>query len=355
MTIEHEFILSFYKEISTINKDKQVFLVQHIETGQVYVKKTILAYNYDLYQLLKKNAFPFIPRIEELIIDDERLIVIEEFINGRNLQDFLDEKKFSEEEVKSIIFRLCDILQPLHNHVPEIIHRDIKPSNLMLDSIGQLYLIDFDAAKVFDPKKKRDTVLMGTAEYAAPEQYGFSQSSTKTDIYAIGILINELLTGKLPVNELYSGPLQAVIQKCTAIDPEKRFNSVIELRNSRGFVDEEPSNLPPGFRSDNLLVKFFSALGYILLIYVIMTTEFEDANGIEYSTGIQYLNRIMCTSMILLAIFYLGNMSGIRNIFPFRQRSNGLGNKLRIALGCFLLMMIPAGITVIIESILGIA
>ena len=118
---------------------------------------------------------------------------------------------------------LCQILKPLHEYDPPIIHRDIKPSNLILDSQNHLFLIDFDASKNYNPDKSRDTVLMGTEDYAAPEQYGFLQSSERTDIFSVGVLANKMLTGVLPSESRPVGPFQSIISKCLSIDPQDRY------------------------------------------------------------------------------------------------------------------------------------
>ena len=67
-----------------------------------------------------------------------------------------------------------------------------------------------------------DTCLMGTREYAAPEQYGFGQSDARTDIYALGVILNRLLTGDFPKNKLYEGRLKPVIQTCIQMDADAR-------------------------------------------------------------------------------------------------------------------------------------
>ena len=80
---------------------------------------------------------------------------------------------------------------------------DIKPTNIMLQGdfkkgqgIVSVYLIDFNTARVFDAERNRDTELIGTRGFAAPEQYGFSQSDARTDIYGLGVLLNYMLCGK---------------------------------------------------------------------------------------------------------------------------------------------------------------
>ena len=137
----------------------------------------------------------------------------------------------------------------LHNASPSIIHRDIKPENIIIAPNNKVYLIDFNAAKRFNPDKNYDTVLMETVEYAAPEQFGFSPSDIQTDIYALGVLLNVMLTGCFPREKLYDGKLSTVILKCISIDPSKRFRSVTRLSDSLSHGRVPFWFLPPGFRT----------------------------------------------------------------------------------------------------------
>ena len=131
-----------------------------------------------------------------------------------------------EDEAVSMIIQLCRILKQLHRCRSPIIHRDLKPANIMISSDGVVKLIDFNAAKEYRMGQMEDTCLMGTREYAAPEQYGFGQSDARTDIYALGVILNRLLTGDFPKNKLYEGRLKPVIQTCIQMDADARYQSV---------------------------------------------------------------------------------------------------------------------------------
>lgn len=91
---------------------------------------------------------------------------------------------------------------------------------------GSVYLLDINAAKWFDPEQKEDTRLMGTPRFAAPEQfgYGFYASSEKTDIYALGILLNVMITGKFPKEEKAPGSIWEIIENCIALEPTSRYS-----------------------------------------------------------------------------------------------------------------------------------
>ena len=91
-------------------------------------------------------------------------------------------------------------------------------------------LIDFDASRLEKENAGMDTRIMGTTGYAAPEQYGFSQSDARADIYAMGILLNEMLTRKHPSQKLAEGVLRPVIERCIEVNVDKRYPNVRELQ-----------------------------------------------------------------------------------------------------------------------------
>lgn len=119
---------------------------------------------------------------------------------------------YQREKAVDYIEQLCAVVRVLHEQKPIIIHRDIKPSNVMLSADGVIKLIDFDASKDFTPDEKRDTELIGTFNYAAPEQYGFASSDPRTDIY---ILLAFCFMSLSPVpNQMRSGyPIRENMKK----------------------------------------------------------------------------------------------------------------------------------------------
>lgn len=102
----------------------------------------------------------------------------------------------------------------------------MKPSNVIITSYNRAVLLDFNAAKYHTAAKDSDTILLGTQGYAAPEQYGFGQSSPQTDIYSIGILLKEMAEASHCQNPY----IDAVTAKCTQMNPAERYQSIGELR-----------------------------------------------------------------------------------------------------------------------------
>lgn len=95
-----------------------------------------------------------IPRIIEYLEEDNRLILIEEYISGCSLQDMIDDGKLSLTDIFCYMLELCNILEILHAHSPAIIHRDIKPSNIIITNYNKAVLLDFNAAKYYSEQEK---------------------------------------------------------------------------------------------------------------------------------------------------------------------------------------------------------
>ena len=222
MTLQEECRLSYYEEVRQLSQNHNVFLVRHQESQQLFVRKVLTAYNLEIYHYLKDHPIDNTPKIYDLIEDEGRLIVIEEYIAGETLQKILMEHGMPPQAwVCGIMHQLCCIVEELHAVQPPIIHRDIKPSNIIVTDLQEVKLLDMNAAHLSHPDKKEDTVLMGTRGYAAPEQYGFGQSDVRTDVYALGKLMEQMGAG--------NGRYARIIRKATQVDPKRRYQSVMQL------------------------------------------------------------------------------------------------------------------------------
>ena len=129
--------------------------------------------------------------------------VIMDFIDGTPLEKRLEQlgsTRLSLTEVIDIGIVLCNVLEYLHSQQPPIIYRDLKPANIMLTRHGHIFLIDFGIARKFKPGKAKDTLPFGSPGYAAPEQYGKAQTTTRTDIYSLGAVLHQLLSGDDPTH-----------------------------------------------------------------------------------------------------------------------------------------------------------
>ncbi len=214
-----------YEEIENIGGRENVILVKDNDNDKFYVKKILKEYDVSVYRYLKDNPVSHMPRLIGVFEGDNYLIIIEEYIKGKTLLEILDAEVFEVTRAISLVRQVVCILKELHTMDTPIIHRDIKPSNIILTDDKEVYLLDINVAKWYDKDKTEDTKLLGTLHYAAPEQfgYGFNASSEKADIYAVGVLLNVLITGKLPKEEKAEGIVWKVIEKCISLDADDRY------------------------------------------------------------------------------------------------------------------------------------
>lgn len=216
---------SFVKALVNKN-DKKIIVVRHNISGEKYIRIDT-AQNADIYNVLKRISCPNLPVIYGVFSSPGGFSVIEEYIDGLTAAQTLSEGLYDEAGVKSVVKDICNALNVLHSS--GIIYRDIKPENIMIEKNGTAKLVDFDAARFFKSYKSQDTQFIGTSGFAAPEQYGINQSDERTDIFAVGILMNVMLTGEHPSKKMYKGKLTKIIEKCIEIDPDKRYSSVAQL------------------------------------------------------------------------------------------------------------------------------
>ena len=157
---------------------------------------------------------------------DDGQIVLEEYIDGITVADVMQTGKYNYRGARTILSEVCNALTVLHNR--GVIHRDIKPENVMIEKSGRVVLIDFNASRK-ESTAGKDTVIMGTVGYASPEQLGLSQTDARTDIYAAGVLLNVMLTGEHPTECFARGRAGRIVRKCTALNPDDRYQSSEKL------------------------------------------------------------------------------------------------------------------------------
>lgn len=182
----------------------------------------------EIYRKVAEIQSVHIPKVYHVEEQGDILLVVEEYIDGRTLGAYLKEEQPSDLQKMELMLQLCDALEVLHNCVPPVIHRDIKPSNILITTEGILKVIDFDAARQYNPEKNTsDTRLLGTIEYAAPEQFGYAQTDLRSDVYSLGVVFSEI---KMAQDALYAKDWKRIVDKCTSFDPENRYGNVEELK-----------------------------------------------------------------------------------------------------------------------------
>jgi WD40 repeat protein len=128
--------------------------------------------------------------------------------------------------VLAIGAQLCDVLSYLHTREPAIIFRDLKPANVMLSVYRQVYLIDFGSARFFKPGRPKDTIAFGSPGYAAPEQYGKAQTTPRSDLYSLGALLHQMLTGLDPAESSFQFK---PVRKCIANVPDELDQLIMRM------------------------------------------------------------------------------------------------------------------------------
>lgn len=202
-----------------------VLLLQNKQNGKRLVFRHYEG-NGEVYRKLLPVSCPYLPQIMEVAEENGRIAVLEEYIEGDSLAELLHGVCFTAAEAREITWQLCQALWVLHSM--GAVHRDVKPENIILRG-RQAVLIDFDASRLFKGEHSADTRILGTTGYAAPEQYGIAQTDERADIYSLGVLLNIMLTGRHPSKELTNGRWGRVVQKCTMVNPKKRYRSVLSL------------------------------------------------------------------------------------------------------------------------------
>ena len=211
----------------------------------------------DTIQLFRQEArmlaglqHPRMPRIYAHFEQNRRWYLVMDYIEGATLEDRLEKApnhRLTAKQSLEYCLELCDALQYLHGKNPPVIFRDLKPANIMCGANGHISLIDFGIARHFKPGQAKDTTNYGSAGYAPPEQYGRAQTTERSDIYALGAVLHQILTGNDPadnpfhfapltlntVPELYGYPaladLNSLVMRMVSIDPRQRPGGVLQV------------------------------------------------------------------------------------------------------------------------------
>lgn len=381
MTLEEESRLSFYRELTVLDGKQNIVLVQDIRTSELCVKKTLDIYSQGVYEQLATIRIEGVPAVRECIADDGRLIVVEEYVQGKSLNQVLDEQGLlNEEQAYEIAVQLADILVRLHNLEPSIVHRDIKPSNIIMEKNGHVNLIDFNAARHVSADKNEDTRMLGTVYFAAPEQFGFGQSDERTDIYGLGATINYIMTGDKPGAGIAECRFSDILKKCLMVDAKDRYRSaaelcgVLDMLNYNAYTqsnrkkDEtvfgkdntisvvrtysnikdtlvkiyrkyEKRNydidnswrryLLPGFRRLNVVYCLIALVWYAVIAWITITFAVTDSStGIPVTGGELTMYKIVVFVLLFGMTMWFGNYLNIRRKLPGMKKINVLSTVL---------------------------
>lgn len=223
------YLQEVYKKLDKLgeNQNKETWLVKSNIDKKLYIWKEIELDMTAIYQKLKMVSSKNLASVMELVRIDDKAIVIEEYISGDTLQELIPSGGIGEGMAVNITRQLLEVLSVLHGQ--NIVHRDINPGNILLSTDGVVKLLDFGIAREPKEGQGKDTTILGTAGYAAPEQFGFQQTDGRSDIYSLGVLFYVMLTGRLPDGNIYCQPkYQNFIRKCISLEPRERYQSALE-------------------------------------------------------------------------------------------------------------------------------
>lgn len=262
--------------VESVNfKSTKIRLVSD-KNGCLFVRKNVRVDSL-LAEKLTGISSPYIVKFIEFGEDNDGAYVIEEYVEGVTAA----ERSFTKKQAVKILIELCDALDALHS--AKIVHRDIKPSNIIITKDEHIKLIDFDASRIEKVVKDRDTQILGTEGFAPPEQFGFSQTDSRSDIYSFGVTMNLLLGEN-------SMPFNKIIKKCKALDPNDRYDSISKVKTAiRLTVLKRLAAIPAAAL---LLIVFTTVFSVVL-----RNRDFTDHTGTPYSES--YISSVSNTTQPL--------------------------------------------------------
>ncbi len=231
-----------------------VYLVRHIKLDSTFAMKVVNKSYVDAVDgateahILKNLRHPQLPRVIDIFESDGVVCIVRDYIEGSDIERHIDAcGPQSLEKTIDYTMQIIDILDYLHGAEQPLIYRDLKPSNLIRSADDKLFLIDFGTTRNYNPERDEDTVYLGTNGYAPPELFGGRQSDGRTDIYSLGATIYYIFCAEhwvdVPVDEKFAKfhgsaaeALRSVIEKALQLAPQKRYQTVAELR--RDIVDK---------------------------------------------------------------------------------------------------------------------
>lgn len=296
-----DFLKNTYEDLFPLDAAQKVWAIRNAGSSDICVRKEVAADSCDVARRAMHINNIHIVNIRHIIDDGDQHYIVEDYIHGATLQELFDSgRRFGENEAVSYMLQLLDGLSALHG--AGIVHRDISPKNVLLTGDGIIKLIDFGISHFSDPAKNRDTQILGTAGFAAPEQFGFQRSTEKADIYSAGALLNWMLTGAMPGERRPENPILAgIISKATEMDPKSRYASAEEMALALGGRPKIPPL--PGFRTGKIWKKIIAGIVYVFCGFFLFMYTF-DALFISHD----YFREIMSAVIVFgLSPLILGN------------------------------------------------
>lgn len=226
-------------KVRDVKTDKIFALKQYITSDPANRKNLLEGMEREL-NVLKYVSHPVLPKIYNLIKEEEKFFLVMEYVEGINLKKYVETKGvLKKKQLVSVMEQVCSGLYYLHSLDTPIVYRDLKPSNIILMEDGSVKLIDFGIAKRYSREIDADEMALGSKGFAAPEQFGDKQgkglynTDIRSDVYGMGTTMFYLKTGKVyKKNSRWfrvSHKLKKIIVKCTKSNPNDRFQNCIEV------------------------------------------------------------------------------------------------------------------------------
>ena len=258
------------------SEDSSTFLVKETATGILCVLKwgrnrqtEFLRNEMEIMKKMADRKLSGIPKAYRIFEENGEVYLVREYIEGMSLaQMVLQKGGISEAEICRISRKICQTAEQFQNPNEPMIHRDIKPENIVVTPGGEVVFIDFGTMRSYKKDGSRDTFVVGTRGTAAPEQYGYTQTDQRTDVYAIGQTMLYMVSESYEMNQLsecaVSRRMKKIIEKACSFEPDKRYGDAAQLRRA---VEKCQANNRKKVSKKAGAVLGLIAAGYILAIF----------------------------------------------------------------------------------------
>lgn len=258
------------------SEDSSTFLVKETATGILCVLKwgrnrqtEFLRNEMEIMKKMADRKLSGIPKAYRIFEENGEVYLVREYIEGMSLaQMVLQKGGISEAEICRISRKICQTAEQFQNPNEPMIHRDIKPENIVVTPGGEVVFIDFGTMRSYKKDGSRDTFVVGTRGTAAPEQYGYTQTDQRTDVYAIGQTMLYMVSESYEMNQLsecaVSRRMKKIIEKACSFEPDKRYGDAAQLR--RAVEKCQANNRKKVYKKAGAVFGLIAA-GYILAIF----------------------------------------------------------------------------------------
>ena len=336
-----------------------------------------------------------LPRVYAFFRTEDAVVVIMEYLQGINLWQRLDLEGCGVASARRYFPEVCAAVCELHERFnPPIIHRDLKPTNVLVSPDGNVKMLDFGISREFREGADVDTRILGTREYAPPEQFGFRQTDERSDIYSLGMMLYHILTGQTPSAGLHERgfvdpdipeELRPVLMRATEFEPSRRFSSVREMQEAfeaaiavlpesgsgaapapvpmRASVQDEASSVSPSAATSSskaspkmtpteIIRDFFAVIILVFAVWVCIGTwdSPDPARDVAYNAGLMMSSAVFVFPIISVA-YLVSSKHFLKRLFP-RLVGRSVGRDVLIAvLTPIILLVMMVGITILTLTI----